>query len=143
MATEAWPWERDAMHGAPMPSGLGLEDQLAYQAVSLLYQRFANYRLSREQAAAEKEQIRREYRKRMESKAFADRLCSFTVQLWKDIEGASAEYSKHPSIEAADRLIQAIYKVGRKPGGPLEGAGDDSQSGCLNGGVGQDGAPSA
>jgi hypothetical protein len=37
-----------------------------------------------------------------------------TNQMWKRIEVASSEYRKSPSIEAADKLLEAIYGVERK-----------------------------
>ena len=42
-----------------------------------------------------------------------------TNQMWKRIEAASSEYRKSPSIEAADKLLEAIYGVERKQ--PMEG----------------------
>ena len=37
-----------------------------------------------------------------------------TNQLWKRIEAASSEYRKSTSVEAADKLLVAIYGVERK-----------------------------
>ena len=42
-----------------------------------------------------------------------------TNRMWKRIEAASSEYRKSPSVEAADKLVEAIYGVERKQ--PMEG----------------------
>ena len=67
-------------------------------------------RVDKEQAIKEKKTLLEAYR----AEKFGDEVVQDAVKLWKNIETAASAYCKAPSIEAADALIKAIYKVGRK-----------------------------
>ena len=45
---------------------------------------------------------------------FLEDLQEKDVQMWKRIELAAAEYAKNPSVETADKLYEALYRVKRK-----------------------------
>ncbi len=107
-----WSWERKAMRGSAMPKGLSLEDQAAYQAIAALHVRFAKGEVTREQAAKEKQIIRRTYEQRMERGAFWDELCTKTVRLWQEMEAKVNAYRKEPGTATADALVAAIYGIG-------------------------------
>lgn len=113
-----WPWEKKAMRGDEMPAGLGLEDQMAYQALRNMHRQYSAGRLSREAAAREKRLLLAEYRKRMDQAKFEARLIRSSSDLWKGIETAVYRYRENPSLEAADRIIDAVYRVGflKRPG---------------------------
>ena len=104
------PYEQAAMRGDPMPEGLKSYDCTMFQNLSLLYQRYHKGMIDREQATKEKRILLDAYR----IDKFGDELIQSTVELRKSIEIAASAYCKAPSIEAADALIKAIYKVGRK-----------------------------
>lgn len=104
------PYETAAMRGDPMPEGLKSYDCTMFQNLSLLYKRYREKMLSREQATKEKKTLLEAYR----IDKFGDEVVQDAVRLWKDIEAAASAYCLSPSIEAADALIKAIYKVGRK-----------------------------
>ena len=104
------PYETAAMRGDPMPEGLPSHDQLMFQNLSLLYKRKRSGMIDRNQAVMEKRYLLDAYRIH---KSGAD-LIQSTVELRKRIETAASAYCTKPSIEAADALIKAIYKVGRK-----------------------------
>lgn len=104
------PYEQAAMRGDPMPEGLKSYDALMFQNLSLLYKRYREKMIDREQATREKKTLLESYR----IDKFGDEVVQDAVRLWKDIETAASAYCLSPSIEAADALIKAIYKVGRK-----------------------------
>lgn len=108
----SWEWEQKARKGAPMPNGLSLEDQAAYQAMSALYARWNAGRLSKIQAAEEKRRIRAEYERRTDSREFGNRMTEHSVRLWKSVEAAAREYWRKPNRENADRLLESVYGTG-------------------------------
>ena len=104
------PYEQAAMRGDPMPEGLKSYDCTMFQNLSLLYQRYHKGMIDKEQAIREKKILLDAYR----IDKFGDEVVQDAVKLWTNIETAASAYCKAPSIEAADALIKAIYKVGRK-----------------------------
>ena len=75
-----------------------------------LYQYAAMVGMSQELGRAEKAKILEAYR----INKFLEDMQERTNQLWKRIEAASSEYRKSTSVEAADKLLVAIYGVERK-----------------------------
>ena len=65
--SERWtfPWEQEAMRGDGIPDGLSLADQMAYTALRNIYWSHYEKRLSREQAKAEKNKLRRGRQRRL------------------------------------------------------------------------------
>lgn len=88
---------------------------LLFQSFRELYQYAAMVGMSQELGRAEKTKILEVYR----INKFLEDMQERTNQMWKRIEAASSEYRKSPSIEAADKLLEAIYGVERKQ--PMEG----------------------
>lgn len=104
------PYEKEAMHGLDMPDGLGQPDQLMFLCLRQLYGQKRVGLIERNQAVREKGKLLEEYR----IAKFRYDLWERGATMWKRIEAASSEYQKSPSIEAADKLLEAIYGVGRK-----------------------------
>ena len=63
-----------------------------------------------EQGVREKHEILKAY----EINKFLEDLQEQTNNMWKRIEVASMEYRKNPSVENADKLMKALYRVDRK-----------------------------
>ena len=102
------PWEKQAMRGDEMPTGLEYPDQVLYQALSLLYARYRMKDITREQASKEKIKLLDEYKQYQ----YVEQMGKEWVQVIKDTEIARAEFRKNPSIENAWNLIHVIE--GRK-----------------------------
>ena len=66
--------------------------------------------IERNRAVLEKSKLLEEYR----VAKFRYGLWEQGAALWKRIEAASSEYRRSPSVEAADKLLEAIYGVERK-----------------------------
>lgn len=101
-------YENAAMTGDPMPEGLCLEDQLTFQALSLLYARYHIGRISREDAVREKGRLVYEHDRRMRMAAADRELNTWHVDLRKEIEGAQCRYRKERTLEAADALSAVL-----------------------------------
>lgn len=108
----AFPWERDAQKGFPMPEDLSLSDQMAYTALRNIYESYHGKRMDREQAAHEKRLLRREWEKARETEAFGARLAFFRSKLLRDTETVKTEVRKNPSPENALRLCDVIDGIG-------------------------------
>lgn len=104
-----FPWERQAMNGEEMPDGLSLEEQLAYQALAHLYGRYRMKLINRERGRAEKGKIAHALNCRKQKEDMSRRLAEYHTQLIKALEGAANDYAKSRTLEAADRMYQAVY----------------------------------
>ena len=94
----------------PMPDSHSQAELLLYLSFRNLYDFARRVQMSPEQGKREKAQIMEAFR----INKFLEDLQEDTNQMWKRIEIAASEYRKAPSIEAADKLLQAIYRTGRK-----------------------------
>lgn len=101
------------MRGESMPDGLSLADQMAYTALRNIYKAYQNKYLSREQAAAEKQQVRLNYARMMEREKFQNELMEYHVRLTKATEGAKCACRKNPSPENAVLLCDVMDGVRR------------------------------
>lgn len=97
-------WEQQAKRNEPMPEGLPIAGQAAYQALAALTARYKIGAVNAEQAKKERIEIDRAYGYR----AAGDRLNEWTVALRKRIEIAHSRYRKERTVEAADRLSDTI-----------------------------------
>jgi len=111
---EQWtfPWEQGAMHGAELPDGLSLPDQMAYTTLRNIYWLHRERRLSREQAAVEKNKLRREWEKAVASEKFDRELTERHVRQIKAQEAAVCVCRKSPTPENALRLCDVVDGLG-------------------------------
>lgn len=105
------PFEREAMSGKKMPSGLDLSDQKMYQALSFLYKRYYLGYITREQAKTDKEKLIYQYRKEKDQAKFEIEICRKRQNIIKNIEIAASNYAKEKSIENAEAFYNAIYNL--------------------------------
>lgn len=118
MSTKEWTAEELedlAYKQEPMPDLRSQAQVLLFQSFRGLYQYATMAGMSRELGRAEKAKILEAYR----INKFLEDMQERTNRMWKRIEAASSEYRKSPSVEAADKLVEAIYGVERKQ--PMEG----------------------
>ena len=99
-----------AFQGRPLPDGLKSQAEvLLFLSFRNLYDFAKRCGMALEQGQREKAEILHAFR----INKFLEDLQESTNQMWKDIETVSSEYNKHPSIEAADNLVKAIYRTDR------------------------------
>lgn len=94
----------------PMPDLRSQAEVLLYQSFRNLYDFAGRVQMAPEQGKREKAQILAAFK----INKFLEELQEETNQMWKNIEFAASEYRKSPSVEAADKLLKAIYSVERK-----------------------------
>ena len=99
-----------AYNGGQMPDLRSQAQCVLFQALRNLYDYAKRVKMSPEQGRREKHEIMQVYK----INRFLEEVEESTVQMWKRIEIAAANYAKSPSVENADKLYEAIYRVKRK-----------------------------
>lgn len=97
------------MKGEPMPEGLSLAEQCAFQTMAGLYARFRLRAIDREAGHREKLMILRTLEERKKTDNFAKRLNDHHAQVIKGTELALSAYMREPSIENADKMVVAFH----------------------------------
>ena len=105
---KVFPYEKQAMAGDPLPSGLGYPDQILYLSLSLLYYRLRNEIVTREEAMLEKKELIEQYR----CYQYREQMGQQWVEVIRETEMARAAYLKDRTLENADKLVEIIE--GRK-----------------------------
>ena len=98
-----------AFQGSAMPELRSQADMLLFLSFRNLYDFAKRVGMSPEQGKREKSQIIEAHRINI----FLEELQESTQQMWKLIDEKVCEYRKAPSVEAADKLLEAIYRVKR------------------------------
>ena len=99
-----------AFNGGPMPDLRSQAQCVLFQALRNLYSYARRVQMSPDQGRREKHEILQAYK----INRFLEEVEESTVQMWKRIEIAAANYAKSPSVENADKLYEAIYRAKRK-----------------------------
>ena len=107
-------YEEQARDGEPMPQGLDLIDQCAYQALRDLSWAHDSEHLSIGEMTREWDAILHSYAVAKEKEQFRARIEQHTATLWKDIEAAADRYYKGRTLDAADAFCEAVYGVKMK-----------------------------
>ena len=103
-----FPFEREAEQGAPMPDGLDLPDQCAYQFLANMYSRIRSGNIDKAQAIKEKGKMT--YRHAIAKKILTQSsvMGKYWADLRRDIEQINIQYVKNPTIENAYKLSSAL-----------------------------------
>ena len=101
-------WEKEAAMGLPMPDGLTVCEQHAFQAMAILYARYNSGGIPREKAANEKKQIKRALELAYHDDNFRDNLCYHHEKLMKMTETAKTDCRKNPAPENAIKLCDVL-----------------------------------
>jgi len=97
-------YERDAMHGEPLPADLSGLDILVYMALCDIYGKYNRGELTREQGTRLKNKVIAEYK-------HYERETQKRADMWKRIESRAHDYVFDSTIENADRFYAAVYNV--------------------------------
>ena len=110
----SFPWEQAAMHGDPMPDGLCVYEQAAFQAVRGLYRSYHEKAIDREAAGKEKQKIRKALDAEIENVKYQDGLAKHRADMFKRVESANSAYRLSGShTPEADRLSDTILGLER------------------------------
>lgn len=103
-----FPFEREAANGEPMPDGLSLPDQLAYQFLVNLYDRLRKGIITRDQAAEEKGKMTYQHSVSNNILKSYQTMGTYWAGMRKALEAAQIAYRKDRTLENADRLSAAL-----------------------------------
>lgn len=98
------PYEKIAMSGGEMPTGLEYPDQILFLELRILYDSYKRKLIDRETATREKVELLRTY----EGHKAVESMGKLWVEQIKKTELLRAEYRKNRTLENADRLIKQI-----------------------------------
>lgn len=101
------PYEKIAMAGGEMPSGMEYPDQILFLELRLLYDSYKRKLIDRDKATQEKAELLRTY----EAHKIVDKMGKEWVDQIKRTELARAEYRKDKTIENADKLLACVEGV--------------------------------
>lgn len=99
-----------AFRGEPMPDLRSQAQVLLFLHFRNLYDYAKRIQMPPEQGTREKHEILKAY----EINKFLEDLQEQTHNMWKRVEVAVLKYRTAPSLEAADEVIKALYRVDRK-----------------------------
>ena len=109
-----FPFERAAMRGDPMPEGLRIYEQAAYQALRYLYAMYPRKAISRKDAAREKKLIRVQHDRAKADFETNRRNLLAHAEMWKKIEAAANRFGQERTLENAEAFVRAVYGCGVK-----------------------------
>ena len=101
-------FEKEAMHGQPLPKGLDIADSCLYIALKNLYAMYRNKLISRKDATEEKKLLIYNWTNDKSKIEFLNR---DSEDLKIKIGDASEDYKNNPCIETADKLYAAFYNL--------------------------------
>ena len=99
-------FEKDAMHGEPLPKGLDIADSCLYIALKNLYAMYRKNLISRKDATEEKKRLLQNWETDKSKIEFLNRESD---ELRNKIGTASEDYKNNPCIEFAVKLYVALY----------------------------------
>lgn len=103
-----FPFEKSAMEGNETPKGIDIADTCAFLALKSLYAMYRKGLIDRVNGKEEKNTIFYNWTKNKSEIEFLKRE---SLALSKRISLASDEYRENPSIENADKLYAAFYRL--------------------------------
>ena len=101
-------WEKLAANQEPMPDGLPLAEQRAFQVISALYARFYAKTISKEQAAQDKQKTKAELKQEIDTDNFRDNTAYEREKILRLSEQARARARKEPTAENCLALVDTI-----------------------------------
>lgn len=96
------------MRGEELPEGLRLVDQMAYSTLRQIYWQHKQQIISREQAAREKQKLKREYEIASDTLKSYETMLKVSAKRYKETELLRAACRKEPTPENAIALCNAI-----------------------------------
>lgn len=101
-------WEKEAANQEPMPDGLPLAEQRAFQVVATLYARFYEKAISKEQAAQDKQKAKAELMQEIGIDNFRDNTAYEREKILRLSEQARIKARKEPTQENCLVLVDTV-----------------------------------
>ena len=102
-----FPYERQAMNGEEMPSGITYPDQIAYLSLRSIYHQLQRGVIDRTTAIQEKRLVLHD----RAANLLAEEVLRQSGEIIKATELARAAYRKERTLENADRMLAAVEGV--------------------------------
>lgn len=103
-----WLRKQTARNGSEWP------ETLLYYRVRDLYRDYRKGRVERSDAEAAKRKVMQQYDRDVAERTLLSELYAQNAARWKAVEQAVREYTHRPSVDTADRIVEALYGMGRK-----------------------------
>lgn len=103
-----------AAENRPLPAKEPVENRAFYYRLATLYLLYGQNQLSADEGAKEKTDAIIQYRKDHSQAEAVKRSEKHFATLYKEIEAATGNYCRTPTIEHADKVIEAVYGVMRQ-----------------------------
>lgn len=104
-------YEKEAYRGDPVPDGLDVLDTFGFISLRFIYAQLRKGEITRSQAERDKGRLCYVLDKEKRGAALDRRVAEQSAKMFKNIEGAANAYSRERTLEHADRLYEAIYRV--------------------------------
>lgn len=104
-------WEKLAANQEPMPDGLPLAEQRAFQVVSALYARFYAKTISKEQAAQDKQKTKAELKQEIDTDNYRDNTAYEREKILRLSEQARIKARKEPTKKNCLALVDTIEGI--------------------------------
>ena len=104
-------YEKEADRGDPVPDGLDVLDTFGFISLRSIYAQLRKGEITRSQAEQDKGRLCYVLDREKRGAASDRRLAEQSVKMFKNIEGAANAYGRERTLEHADRLYEAIYRV--------------------------------
>ena len=104
-------YEKEAYRGEAVPAGLDVLDTFAFVSLRHIYAQLRRGDITRSQAERDKGRLCYELDKARRSANSDRQIAEQSAAMFKNIEGAANAYSRERTLEHADRLYEAIYRV--------------------------------
>lgn len=104
-------YEKEACRGEDVPEGLGVLDTFGFISLRFIYAQLRKGEITRSQAEQDKGRLCYVLDKEKRAADSDRRLVEQLVKMFKDIEGAANAYGRERSLEHADRLYEAVYRL--------------------------------
>lgn len=104
-------YEKEAYRGDPVPEGLDVLDIFGFISLRSIYAQLRKGEITRSQAEQDKGRLCYVLDREKRSAASNHRLAEQSVKMFKNIEGAANAYGRERTLEHADRLYEAIYRL--------------------------------
>lgn len=92
----------------------GNAERLLYYRLRDVYRQFRQKLITQESGADKKQKAIEQYKLDKQNAEKADGIVAWHVKFWNRVEQAGTEYRTSPSIETADKFVEAVYRVPRK-----------------------------
>lgn len=104
-------YEKEAYRGEAVPAGLDVLDTFAFVSLRHIYAQLRRGDITRSQAERDKGRLCYELDKAKRTANSDRKMAEQSSTMFKNIEGAANAYGRERTMENADRLYEAIYKV--------------------------------